>query len=333
MSPITDANWNGARMVGARRAGFYESYFQRANHPARPLGFWIRYTAFSPAGHPEQARGELWAIYFDGEAHTIVATRTSVPLADCEFSPSGLGVRIGDAMLAEGRLRGASASASHTLEWALTYEASQPPLLLFPEPWYERGLPKAKVVIGAPNAVFQGTLTVDGRAIAVGGWRGSQNHNWGSKHTDRYAWGQVAGFDNAPDAFLECSTAQIKLGPLWSPRLTLLVLRLDGEEFALNTPWQALRAAGRYHHFQWTFASRSRALRIAGTIHAEARAFVGLTYQNPPGGTKTCLNSKIASAEITVTPAGRAPRVLTATHRAAFEILTDRVDHGVPIAS
>lgn len=66
---------------------------------------------------------------------------------------------------------------------------------------------------------------------------------------------------------------------------------------------------------------------------SHARAFVGLTRQNPPGGSKTCLNSKIASAEITVTPAGGAPRVLKTTHRAAFEILTDRVDHGVPIAS
>jgi len=326
-------NWNGARMVGGRAAGFYESYFQRANHPTRPLGFWIRYTAFSPIHHPEQARGELWAIYFDGETHAIVATKTSVPLAHCQFSPSGLGVRIGDAVLADGELRGAASSPSHTLEWALTYDPSQPPLLLFPEPWYERGLPKAKVLIGSPNAVFRGTLHVDGRAIDVDGWRGSQNHNWGTRHTDRYAWGQVAGFDNAPDAFFECSTAQIKVGPFWSPRLTLMVLRLDGREFHLNTPWQALRARGHYHQFHWTFDSRSRDVRVAGTIQAERHAFVGLTYANPPGGTRTCLNSKIASAELTVTPAGGAPRVLKTAHRAAFEILTERVDHGVPIAS
>ena len=33
-------------------------------------------------------------------------------------------------------------------------------------------------------------------------WIGSQNHNWGRKHTDSYAWGQVAGFDDAPQTFL-----------------------------------------------------------------------------------------------------------------------------------
>jgi hypothetical protein len=45
---------------------------------------------------------------------------------------------------------------------------------------------------------------------------GSQNHNWGSRHTDHYAWGQVAGFDDDPDAFLELSTARVRVGPLIS---------------------------------------------------------------------------------------------------------------------
>jgi hypothetical protein len=39
--------------------GHYESYFVRANHPTRPLAFWIRYTLFSPKQHPENALGEL----------------------------------------------------------------------------------------------------------------------------------------------------------------------------------------------------------------------------------------------------------------------------------
>lgn len=31
-----------------QQIGHYESFFQRANHPTRPLAFWIRYTIFSP---------------------------------------------------------------------------------------------------------------------------------------------------------------------------------------------------------------------------------------------------------------------------------------------
>src|SRR6185503_2139682 len=146
-------------------------------------------------------------------------------------------------------------------------------------------------LIGQPLARFTGSLTVDGAVIAVNEWVGSQNHNWGTKHTDRYAWGQVAGFDNAPDSFLEVATAQVKLGPFWTPRLTPLVLRHGGREYALRALGQALwRARGRFGYFHWTFRSGSPEATVEGTISAPKEAFVGLRYYNPPGGEKWCLN-------------------------------------------
>lgn len=326
-------DWNAARYAKGVSSGFYESYFQRANHPSRPLAFWIRYTSFCPAGRPADARGELWAIYFNGESRAIAAVKQTVPMTECEFSPSQLNVRIGTATLNAHSFRGRAASPNRAIEWTLDYAGGQPPLLLLPQPWYERALPKAKALVGMPNAMFNGTLTVDGETIRIDRWQGSQNHNWGTQHTDRYAWGQVAGFDNAPNAFLECSTAQIKLGPVWSPRLTLLVVRVDEQEYAINRPLQWLRAAGRYQPFSWTIETRSADVHIRGRIHADADAFVGLIYDNPPGGSKTCLNTKVASAEFTLTRSGRAPCTLVTRHRAAFEILIDGSDQPVPIVA
>ena len=325
--------WNESRFSPEDPRGFYESYFQRANHPDRPLAFWIRYTAFCPRERSDKACGELWAIYFDGETSRISAAKETFPISHCDFSRTQLNVRIGSATLTDRGLQGGAASPSHVLQWKLDYIGHEPPLLLLPESFYERRLPKAKALVGTPNAVYAGTLTIDGEAIPIDGWRGSQNHNWGSQHTDRYAWGQVAGFDNEPDAFLECSTAQIKLGPLWSPRLTFVVLRDEGQEYVLNGLLQAMRASGSYEFFTWTVDTRSPEVHISGRIHAQASAFVGLRYQNPPGGEKTCLNTKLASAEIAVQRPGRPLRMLTTKHRAAFEILTDRVDHGVPIVA
>jgi hypothetical protein len=195
-----------------------------------------------------------------------------------------------------------------------------------------RQLPKAKALVGTPNAVYTGTLIVDGAEIPIDGWRGSQNHNWGSRHTDSYAWGQVAGFDNASDAFLECSTAQIKVGPIWSPRLTLVVLHDEGQEIAINGLLQSARASGAFDFFTWTIDRRNSQARIVARLQAPASAFVGLRYENPSGGSKTCLNTKLASAEITVLRPGRPARTLVTRNRAAFEILTDREDHGVAIA-
>lgn len=331
---MTDrSHWNASRFRPDDRDGFYESYFQRANHPDRPLAFWIRYTVFRSRSQPEDACGELWAIYFDGESNRITAVKESFPIHACDFSRARLDVRIGSATLTDGHLSGLAASRSHEIGWTLDYAGDEPPLLALPEAFYERAFPKAKVLVGTPGAMYFGTLTVDGTPIAIDGWKGSQNHNWGSRHTDRYVWGQVAGFDNAPDAFFECYTAQIRLGPAWSPRLTSMVLRIDGREYALNGLLPAALASGRFDFFTWTFDRRSAQARISGRIHAPASAFVGLVYRNPPGGAKTCLNTKLASAEVTLRRPGLPPLTLTTRHRAALEFLTDRDDHGVAIVA
>ncbi len=324
---------NACRFLRGDGEGHYESYFQRANHPDRPLAFWIRYTIFSPKGRPDDAVGELWAIYFDGENDHVVATKDLTPITDCAFDDSTLSARIGRATLDNQGLKGQAASGGHAVAWSLSFHGNEPPLLLLPRPYYDRGFPKAKALVGTPHAVYDGTLTVDGRRVDIDGWVGSQNHNWGSKHTDHYAWGQVAGFDDDPAAFLECSTARVKLGPVWSPWLTLIVLRIHGHAYALNTLWRGFRAHGRFDYFTWTFDSQHGDVRVHGRMEAPRSRFAGLQYDNPSGGAKTCLNTKLASCTVTLERAGEPAKALTTRHRGAFEILTDDTAHGVPVVA
>ncbi|MGZ5203567.1 MAG: hypothetical protein ACXWCV_03135 [Caldimonas sp.] len=324
---------NRSRFVAGDPAGHYESWFLRANHAERPLAFWIRYTVFCPKGRPNEAVGELWAIYFDGESGRIAAAKEVVAIDTCRFSPTGLDVQVGTSLLSDGRLSGQAASGSTAFRWDLRYEDAEAPLLLLPEAFYERGFPKAKALVGAPNARFDGVLVVNGETLPIEDWVGSQNHNWGTKHTDSYAWGQVAGFDGEPGTFLECSTARLKLGPFWTPPMTVVVLRLEGREIRLNTLSQALKANGSFDFPSWHFESRSDGVSVSARIDAPKAAFVGLAYGNPPGGTKTCLNTKLASCELKVEEAGKPLRTLSSRHRAAFEILTDRNDHGIAVAN
>jgi len=311
--------------------GHYESYFQRANHPQRPLAFWIRYTIFSPLNQPERAVGQLWAVYFDGENRQISAVKMDFPVKECSFSDEGFEVGIGGAHLDSRSLVGSAASEQHSILWNLNYQGDKPPLLLLPPKNYHGKFPAAKALVGLPFACYDGFLQVDGEKVPVDGWVGSQNHNWGSRHTDTYAWGQVAGFDNAPNAFLECITARLKIGPFWTPWLTDLVLRIGKREYALNSIPQALRAHARYDYFTWNFASRNHQVAVQGVIQAERDQFAGLRYENPPGGYKTCLNTKIARCQITVQEVGKSPQVLSSESRAAFEIVTDDDSHGVEI--
>lgn len=325
-----DADWQGARYRPGQRAGHYESWFLRANHPARREAFWIRYTLFAPQHQPSAAQGELWAIHFDGERGRIRAAKSELPLRDCHFGASSLDLRIGSATLRPGQLQG-EAQGPQRLRWDLRYDGGGAPLLFLQPAVYTRGFPRAKAVTPRPLVRFSGRLAVDGETVTVDDWIGSENHNWGSRHTDSYAWGQVAGFDDAPDAFLEVITARLKLGPLWTPRLSGLVLRVGSDEYRLNDLARGACARAGWEYFDWHFDIAQRGARVRGRIHARREDFVGLTYRNPPGGSHTSLNSKLAGCELTLEAPGRAPRTLRTAHRAAFEILTDDRDHGVPV--
>ncbi len=324
------ARCNGFRYDGGP-AGHYESYFQRANHPTRRLAFWTRYTLFSPKGRPADAVGELWAIWFDGERGTITPVKVVVPYARCRFDAFALNARIGEATLDDRSLRGEASVLGHELSWDLAYTTPEPPLLLLPESLYEGPFPKAKALVGSPMAVYSGAITVDGERHEIDAWVGSQNHNWGVKHTDEYAWGQVAGFDDAPSSFLELSTARVHFGPLKTPWISPIVLRHEGREHRWNSLGTAVRARAHYGFFRWEFDSTRDGARIAGHVVASGADFVGLPYDNPPGGRKTCLNSKIAECKVTLSLPGERPVTLFTKHRAAFEILTTRNDHGVPV--
>lgn len=128
----TRARWNATRFVIGSERGAYESWFQRANHPSRPLAFWIRYTIFSPRGRARDAVGELWAVWFDGEKREIVAVKEEHPISACRFSGQGLDATIAKARLDAAGLQGAASRGAHAISWSLAYASSSAPLLLLP---------------------------------------------------------------------------------------------------------------------------------------------------------------------------------------------------------
>lgn len=326
---------NNLRYNPASRAGHYESYFLRANHPSRPLAFWIRYTIFSPDNRPEKALAEVWAIWFDAERKKHVAAKNEIPLVQAVFSSDPFFIKIDTAELNESSLSGLISGTS-TIEWQLHYASNEPPVFVLDRTLYHSAFPKAKLLVAKPMALFHGTLRVKEEIYQIENWKGSQNHNWGVKHTDHYAWGQVAGFDNAPDSFFEVATARLKIGPFWTPFMTVMVLRHQGREYRLNTVMQALKAKASFSYFTWQFDSRTPDVHIQGIIESRADDFVGLRYYNPPGGIKYCLNSKIASCRITLTKKEdrvfKKQEVLETSSRAAFEILTDDRNHGITLS-
>jgi hypothetical protein len=332
------ATANFTRYRGENSGGHYESYFMRANDAATGHGFWIRYTLFQPENinSPKQAMAELWAIYFE-KGKPPIASKSEFPISAARYSNTNFDIEINGAVLNSYALKGAAGNiADNKIEWDLTMQpiaGAKNPHAIFPLPLgsYDMGLPRAKVLVAQPFITFAGHLHVNGKKIAIKSWQGSQNHNWGSRHTDEYAWGQVAGFDGAPDSFLEVASAKLKLGPIMTPYLTPIYLRHEGKDYVINGYWQALRNKANVEYFDWSFSGETAELKIEGRIHADRGDFVALNYYNPPGDVKTCLNSKVAACEIKLTEKGRIGinATLTTKNRAAFEILTSKTDHGL----
>ena len=320
--------YHGSQYKG--KGGHYESWFMRANHPTEAKAFWIRYTQFIPADN-RAPLGEIWAIWFDGDADRVVAAKQEFPLASCSFSKNAMDVKLPTAELTSHQLRGSAEHGDHVLKWNLQYEGESKPILFLPESFYNAPLPKAKSVISRPQVRYNGTFEVDGESWQIDQWRGSENHNWGSKHTDQYAWGQVTAFDEHPEACFECITARVKLGPIYSPWLTIATLRLGEETLLFNTLGTAIKAKAGYQFFDWTLSTGRGDTRLEAHIQAPANHFTALTYYNPPSGSKTCLNSKIARCSLKLTRGGKS-QTLDSAHGAAFEILTDSHDHGVPLS-
>jgi hypothetical protein len=122
----------------------------------------------------------------------------------------------------------------------------------------------------------------------------------------------------------------LKIGPIWTPWMSPVLLRLRGETLAFNALPRAIRADGHYdiRRREWTIATESKAGQLAIRIAAEPNQFVALRYGNPPGGSKICMNSKIARCELTLVRNGTTTRLTSS--RAAFEILEDHVDGVTP---
>lgn len=324
--------WNGARFTGS---GAYESWFLRANAPDGASAFWIRYTLFAPHGGG-RAAGELWAVIFQRTADggwRVRPFKSVFPIARCRYAPDGLDVTLGEATLSAEGAVGATEGPDGTIRWSLSMEGGERPLLLLSERLYAGPFPKAKALVPRPFVRFGGKFEIGDEVLDVDGWVGSQNHNWGSQHTDEYAWGQVVGFDDAPRTFLELSTARVRVGGVRTPWLTPIVLREGDREWRASGIVQAVRNSGRYdtRSLEWRFSAAAHGRRVSGIMLAPRDAFVALPYANPPGGTKTCLNSKVATCELRIEERGQI-RTLRSEHGAAFEILTERTDHGVKVA-
>lgn len=309
--------------VTTAKAPYYESRFIRANDPDTARALWLRETLLhSTEGEPV---ADVWVMVFDGSGHRAV--KQQFPITQAAFDDETWTARIAATELDDRAASGAITDARWNLR--ITPSGCEPVRVLSDRAYRSR-VPTAKTMVRDPMARFDGHLEVADLRVDVDGWIGSVNHNWGTRHTPAYAYGQVCGFDNAPESTLEIVTARAALGPLLLPGVTLFVFRHQGQQFAVRSIAGSLQSHGRYTPFSWTFGARVGEQMIEGQISAAPDDVIGLTYADTHGGVKYCYNCAIADCRIQV--AGKAfDRAELVSGRAMFEILTDDRLDTVPL--
>ncbi len=329
---------NGVRFDSARSRGHVESYFLKVNDPVRPRALWLKSTILHRRGTPgESAIAEAWAVLFDRDrGHT--AHKTTTPIARAHFGAGpDLDVEVAGCALSSTRARGSLGD----LEWDLVISPHAQPLFVYGHSrMYTGKLPSQKNLSPIPDLTVSGTLRLRGETWDVTEWRGSLGHNWGSRHTHLYAWGQVTLWDgvgtspeNASDLVFEGATGRVAIGPIVTPPLTVLSVRWRGVHYDWNALADVRRNKACIHDCRrWTFSGENESGTIEGELEAGTNDFVGLGYENPDGKMTYCLNSKLARARIRLEVSGRAPFEAT-SRAAALEIGTHDPKHGVTMVA
>lgn len=314
------------------RCGHVESYFLKLNAPDGRRALWIRFTLLSPLGRAGETVAEAWAIAFDADGKRHLAAKESFPVAAADLGFHRFGLTIGACSLGTGRTAGALRTGAHRLTWDLRFTTRSEVLRPLPWRWmYSAPLPRAKLVSPWPDETFEGSFTVDGEPVPVSGWRGMQGHNWGREHLAHLVWVHCNAFDDdPPDTFFEGLSTRLALGPVTTPRLSLLCLRHRGETLCFQAPRHLLGTSVTLEYYRWTFTATSDAWALRGEVSAAREDLVGLHYTNPDLSTIYCLNSKLAAAHLALTDRRTGARVsLRSARSAALEIATRDPDHGV----
>lgn len=308
----------------AAAAGHYESWYLKLSHPAEPLGAWIRYTVHKRPGAAPS--GSLWFTLFDGAAQGPRAFKQTLP------GPTGGGadwVRVGESRIGGDEAAGRAGEAL----WELRFESSEPPLWHLPREWmYRSKLPRTKTLTPLPAARFEGRVSVDGREIAVDGWRGIVGHNWGAEHAERWIWMHGLGFDDAGEhTWLDVAIGRIKVGPLTTPWIGNGAISIDGARHPLGGPERIRRTEVRESPERCEFALPGSRLTVRGSVSAPRERFVGWVYADPDGSEHNTVNCSIADMSLSVSRPGEAPLSLELAGGAAYELGMREREHGMPI--
>lgn len=276
--------------------GHYEVYYLSATDPVTGTGLWIRYTMRSP----DSGEGEchLWFMAMDRNGMRV-GRKATFPVDRLVAESDPFELQVDGSTLTDRGMTGGFEDVSWDLSWEPRLPAAEHvhPLLR------KAKIAKTVLVLPHPDVDVSGTVTFDGRTIALDSVPGGQAHLWGSKHARRWAWLHcndmtTAGGEPVEDTFVDGVSVFVpRFGREIGPS-TPVVGRFLGEDFRATSPLRVTRFPSSFGLTSWHFEAIDGKRKIVGEVDAPRESLVGVTYTDPDGELAYCYNSEVASLRL-----------------------------------
>jgi len=279
MSFDTVTSGNKIRWDGKKNP-FYEIYYLKLVDPVQGWSFWARYTLLIPKGAGDQGQASLWAIFTQQNAEpNCIALKKNFPLTKLDPFHSQHFIQLHDNFLSLGGAHGAMEDSDHHIQWNFQFEDPSVSSCLYPYNFlYSFPIPKTKFLEPRLTTKMSGRLVIDGRLFKVEKHPGHQAHIWGTEYAKRWAWANCTGFKEDETAVFEGLTAEIAVGPIGTPPMSLFYFIFEGKHYRANGLRCWFSNKSDYNLGEWRLSAQCLGLKFEGVIKRDFATVVGVEY-------------------------------------------------------
>jgi hypothetical protein len=329
---VAGRDLNAPRFTG--RAGAYEVWYVTVNEPGDGVGAWIRYTTFSPAPRvAAEPYAALWAAIFT-PGRPPLAGRAKFPLKAFSSTTHPFWICVGEAELNDAGCRGSFESDTAEFAWDLRWQSLAEPVAFLPRlieivsPVFQAG--------SHPALTVEGSLTVNGETFRFEHASGSQQHTGGTTHALEWNWGHCSRLADEPRNWFGGVTALARRrGPIELAG-TLAGLETAGGRQVFNSTAKVLVGRRQMSVQEWRPQTGDRRVVLRARVRPRPQELVGVTYDDPQGGTRTCYHSETADLDVWLERRAKSgSETLFEAHErraAAFEYGSSQAVPGLPLA-
>lgn len=306
---------------------FQEEWTFKINDPAHQRALWLRFSILvSQNGFRRVA--DVWAVHFQRGAQkelTKIAVKQSYDLSSFGADGSGT-IQIGDCILSDSMTKGSLQSKGNSISWDLRCVPHEKVSVEMLRGGLRRSrITKTAITTVNGDALFTGTVQINGEAQTWMQAPGMQAHQSGTKNNHSWLWSHCNVFTNeqgqaVPFVFEGLSARARWIGSLPSPRLSSFYFLYQGKSYFFDSMRDPLRIRSKSSLNEWTFHADRGDLSFRGAVKGEYKDFAGLSFEDTNGSVIYCASSRLADLSIHIYRKGKLEQALRSNGSAAFDI-------------